>query len=94
MQLLITLICIIGKTKHILHQIFDKANDIIKNYEKHSSICNIKAKYRGISKFSFRPIFFKVVKKIVRDLKINKAVSGEITTCIMKECEFTFDVLI
>ena len=39
-------------------------------------------------------MFFKVVKRIVRDLKINKAVSGEIPTCIIKECEFTFDVLI
>ena len=26
----------------------DKTNDIIKNYEKHPSICNIKTKYRGI----------------------------------------------
>ena len=26
----------------------DKINDIIKNYEKHPSICNIKTKYRGI----------------------------------------------
>ena len=29
----------------------DKINDIIKNYEKHPSIWNIKAKYRGISNF-------------------------------------------
>ena len=30
-----------------------KINDIIKNYEKHPSICNIKIKYRGISNFPF-----------------------------------------
>ena len=34
----------------------DKINDIIKNYEKQPSICNIKPKYRGISKFSFWPV--------------------------------------
>ena len=30
----------------------DKINDIIKNYGKYSSICNIKTKYRGISNLS------------------------------------------
>ena len=29
----------------------DKINDIIRNYEKHASICKIKIKYRGISSF-------------------------------------------
>ena len=29
----------------------DKINDIIKNYKKHRSICNIKTKYTGISSF-------------------------------------------
>ena len=71
----------------------DKINDIIKNYEKHPSICNIKTKYRGISNFSFRPVSVEEVKKIIRDLKTNKAVGGEIPTKILKECEFTFDVL-
>ena len=47
----------------------DKINDIIKNYEKHPSICNIKTKYRGISNFSFRPVSVEEVKKIIRDLK-------------------------
>ena len=69
----------------------DKINSIIKNYEKHPSICNIKREYRGISKFSFRSISVEEVNKIIRDL--SKAVGGEITTKILKECEFTFDVL-
>ena len=60
--------------------------------KKHLSICNINTKYRGISKFSFRPVFVEEFKKIVRDLKTNKAVSGEIPTKILKECEFTFHV--
>ena len=71
----------------------DKTNDIIKNYEKHPSNCKIKAKYRGISSFSFRPVSVEEVKKIIQDRKTNKAVSGEIPTKILKECEFTFYVL-
>ena len=71
----------------------DKINGIIKNYEKHPSIWNMKTKYRGISNFSFRPVSVEEVKKIIRDLKTNKAVGGEIPTKILKECEFTFDVL-
>ena len=49
--------------------------------------------YRGISNFSFRPVSFEEVKKIIQDLKTNKAVGGERLTKILKECEFTFDVL-
>ena len=71
----------------------DKINHIIKNYEKHPSICNMKTKYRGIGNFSFRPVSVEEVKKIIRDLKTNKAVGGEIPTKILKEREFTFDVL-
>ena len=71
----------------------DKINDINKNYEKHPSICNIKTKDRGISKFSFRPGSVEEVKKIIRDLKTNIAFSGEIPTKILKECEFTFNIL-
>ena len=61
--------------------------------EKHPSICKIKTKCRGISSFSFRPVSVEEVKKIIRDLKTNKAVGGEIPTKILRECEFTFDVL-
>ena len=71
----------------------DKINDIIKNYEKYPSICNMKTKYRGIGNFSFRPVSVEEVKKIIRDLKTKKAVGGEIPTKILKECEFIFDVL-
>ena len=71
----------------------DKINDIIKNYEKHPSICNIKTKYRCISNFSFRPVSVEEFKKIIRDLKTNKAVDGEIPAKILKECAFTFNVL-
>ena len=71
----------------------NKINDIIKNFENHPSICNIKTKYRGISKFSFQPVTIEEVKNIVRALKTHKAVGGEIPTKILKECDFTFYVL-
>ena len=63
----------------------DKINDVIKNSEKHPSICNMETKYRGIGNFSFRPVSVEEVKKIIRDLKTNKAVGGEIPTKILKE---------
>ena len=71
----------------------DKINDIIKNYEKHPSICKIKSKCRGISSFSFWPVSVEEVKKIIRDLKTIKAVGGKILTKILRECEFNFDIL-
>ena len=71
----------------------DKINDIIKNYEKQPNICKIKSKCSGISSFSFRPVSVEEVRKIIQDLKTNKAVGGEIPTKILKECEFNFDVL-
>ena len=52
--------------------------------KKHLSICNINTKYRGISKFSFRPVSIEEVKKIIRDPKTNKAVGDEIPTKILK----------
>ena len=72
---------------------FHKINDIIKNYEKHPSIYNIKTKCSSISNFSFWPVSVEKVKKIIRNLKTNKAVGGEIPTKILKECEYNFDVL-
>ena len=91
-HLFIPLIYIIGKTKPP-SSTSDKINGIIKNYEKHSSICNIKTKYRGISSFSFWPVSVEEVKKIIQDLKTNKAVAGDIPTKILLKCEFIFDVL-
>ena len=94
-QLSITLICITGKHDKTSSPsgTSDKINDIIKIYEKHPSICNIKTKYRGINNFSFWSVSVEEVKKTIRDLKTNKVVVGEIPTKILKECEFTFDEL-
>ena len=71
----------------------DKINYTIENYEKHPSICNMKRKFKGISKFSFRPASVEEVNNIIQDLKTNKADGGEILSKILKEWEFNFDVL-
>ena len=71
----------------------DKINDIDKNYEKHPTICNIKTKHRHIINFSFSPVSAEEVKKIIQDLKTNKAIGSEIPTKKLKEIKFTFDVL-
>ena len=71
----------------------DKVNEVIKNYEKTRSISNVKTKYGGISNFSFQPVSVEDVKKITRDLETKKAAGDEISTKILKECEFNFDIL-
>ena len=71
----------------------NNVNDIIKKHINHPSIKNIKKKYKNINKFSFRPVTTDEVKKVIKDLKTNKSVSGEIPIQILKESEFTFECL-
>ena len=71
----------------------DMIDNIIKRYESHSSIKNIKAKFNSVCIFSFQPVWVEDVKTIVRDLKSNKSAGGEIPMQILKESEFTFRIL-
>ena len=75
----------------IIHR--NNVKDIIKKYSNHPSIKNIKKKYKNIKKFSFRPVTTDEVKKVIKDLKTNKSVGGEIPIQILKESEFTFQYL-
>ena len=68
-------------------------NDIIRKYINHPSIKNIKEKYKNINKFSFCRVTTDVVKKVIKDLKTNKSVGGEIPIEILKKNEFTFECL-
>ena len=52
-----------------------------------------KQNFRISKKFSFQPVSKDEVKKIIKDLKNSKSVGGEIPTKILKECEFTFEIL-
>ena len=54
---------------------------------------NIKKNYKNIKKFSFRPVTTIEFKKVIKDLKTNKPVGGEIPIQILKESEFTFECL-
>ena len=66
---------------------------ISKKYSNHPSTKDIKNKYKNIKKFSFRPVTKDEVKKVIKDLKTNKSVGGEIPIQILKEREFTFECL-
>ena len=71
----------------------NNVNDIIKKYNNHPSIKIIKKKYKNINKFSFRLVTTDQVKKVIKDLKTNKSVGGEIPIQILNESEFTFECL-
>ena len=53
----------------------------------------IKLDFRIPKKFSFQLVSNDDVRKIIKDLKNSKSVMGEIPTKILKECEFTFEIL-
>ena len=53
----------------------------------------IKENFSNIKKFVFQLVSTEDVKKVIKDLKTNKSVGGEIPTQILKESEFTFETL-
>ena len=65
----------------------------INKYEKHPSIQMIKQNFRISKKFSLEPVSNDEVKKIIKDLKNSKSVGGKIPTKILKESDFTFEIL-
>ena len=54
---------------------------------------SLKRNWKGISYFSLQPISVDEVIKVVKNLKDSKAVSEDVPTKILKECEFTFDII-
>ena len=74
---------------------FNHRNNVkdIKKYINYPNIKAIKKKYKNIKKFSFRPVTTDEVKKVIKDLKRNKSVGGEIPIQMLKESEFTFECL-
>ena len=67
--------------------------NIAQKYKNHPSIGRLKRNCKGISYFLFQPISVDEVIKVVKNLKVSKAVGGDIPTEILKECEFTFDII-
>ena len=68
-------------------------NYIINKYRNHPSIKTIKENFPNVKKFAFQLVSTEDVKKVIKDLKTNKSVGGEIPTQILKESEFTFETL-
>ena len=69
---------------------------ISSNGIKTPSIKNIRAKFNRVRSFSFQPGFMDEIyaMAVIRDMKNNKSVGGKIPTQILKESEFTFEILI
>ena len=59
----------------------------------HPSIKTIKQNFNITSKFLFQPVSVNDVKQVIKDLKSNKFVGGDMPTNILKECNFTFSEL-
>ena len=53
-------------------------SDIIKKYINYPSITKIKEKIQNIKKLAFRSVTTEEAKKVIKDLKTNKSVDGEI----------------
>ena len=68
-------------------------NYIVNKYRNHPSIKTIKENFPNVKKFAFQLVSTEDVKKVIKDLKTNKSVGGEIATQILKESEFTFKTL-
>ena len=66
---------------------FHRIDNIIKRYKTRPSIKKIKSKFKSFRSFSFQPVFMEEVKTVIRDIKNNKSVGGEILFQILKESE-------
>ena len=72
---------------------FKHLNYIINKYRNHPIIKIIKENFPNVKKFFFQLVSTEDVKKVIKDLKSNKPVWGEIPTQVLKESEFTFETL-
>ena len=70
----------------------DGIDNILIKFVNHPSIKAIKQNFNITSKFLFQPVSVNDVKQVIKDLKSNKSVGGDIPTNILKECNFTFSV--
>ena len=72
----------------------DKINSIIKKLACHRSIKAIEKKFKIKSEFSFNLVSTETIKRIINDLDIKNASSGEISTYLFKKCDFILDIVI
>ena len=72
----------------------DTINSIIKKFAFQPSIKAIKKKFKIKSEFSFNLVCTETIKRIINDLDIKKASSGEIPTYLYKKCDFILDTCV
>ena len=65
----------------------------IKKFKNHPIIVKIKNKYLIKEKLSFQPISVKDVKNVIKNIPSNKASGGDIPIQILKQSEFTYQIL-
>ena len=68
-------------------------NSIIKKSASHPSMKATKKKFKIKSEFSFNLVSMETITRIINDLDIKKASSGEIPTYVFKKCDFTLDTV-
>ena len=68
-------------------------NFIIEKFVCHPSIKAIKKKFKIKSEFSFNLVSTETIKRIINDLGIKKASSGEIPTYLFKKFDFILDTV-
>ena len=68
----------------------DDIDNILIKFANHPSIKTIKQNFDITGKFSLQPVSVNHLKQVIKDLKSNKSVGGDIPTNILKECNFTF----
>ena len=71
----------------------DTINSIIKKSAFHPSIKAIKKKLKIKNEFLFNLLSTETIKRIINDLDIKKAFSGEIPTYLLKKCDSIFDTV-
>ena len=71
----------------------DGVDNILIKFVNHPRIKTTKQNVNITSKISFQPVSVNDVKQVIKDLKSNKSVGGDIPTNILKRCRFTFSRL-
>ena len=71
----------------------DTINSIIKTFAFHSSRKAIKKIFQIKIKFLLNLVSTDTIKRIINDLDIKKACSGEIPTYHFRKCEFILDTV-
>ena len=71
----------------------DTINSIIKKFAFHPSIKAIKKKFKIKNEFSFNLVSTETIKRIINDLDIKKASSGEVPICLFKKRDFVLDTV-